>query len=111
MQRETLNVHNRAYKQFTETQALLGFENAGIEIDRALTTAIIKRRPVYISLPLDVAHSMIDARVNVEFNCSNTDHNKRVAQRLVDELKKAKRPVILAGNEIMTFRAKTELKS
>ena len=96
----------RAYKQFTETQALLGFENAGAEIDRALTTAIIKRRPVYISLPLDVAHSMIDApsapRAPLNLTVQNTDHNKRVAQRLVDELKKAKRPVILAGNEIMT---------
>lgn len=56
-----------AYKQFTETQALLGFENAGAEIDRALTTVIIKRRPVYISLPLDVAHSMISER---GINCS-----------------------------------------
>ena len=101
----------RAYKQFTETQALLGFENAGIEIDRALTTAIIKRRPVYISLPLDVAHSMIDAPSEpLNLTVQNTDHNKRVAQRLVDELKKAKRPVILAGNEIMTFRAKTEFE-
>lgn len=40
----------------------------------------------------------------------NTDHNKQVAQRLVDELKKAKRPVILAGN-VITFRAKAEFES
>ena len=80
-----------------------------------MTTAIIKRRPVYISLPLDVAHSMIDApsapRAPLNLTVQNTDHNKRVAQRLVDELKKAKRPVILAGNEIMTFRAKTEFEN
>lgn len=101
----------RAFKQFTEAQALLGFENAGVEIDRVLTTAIIKRRPVYISLPLDVAHSMIAApSAPLKLTVQNTDHTKRVAKRLVDELKKAKRPVILAGNEIMTFRAKAEFE-
>lgn len=97
----------RAYKQFTEAQALLGFENAGREIDRVLTTAIIKSRPVYISLPLDVAHSKIDAPAEpLNLTVENTDHTERVAQRLADELKKAKKPVILAGNEIMTFRAR-----
>lgn len=97
----------QAYKQFTEAQALLGFENAGAEIDRVLTIAMIKRRPVYILLPLDVAHSKIKApSAPLNLTVQNTDHTKRVAQRLVDELRKAKRPVILAGNEIMTFRAK-----
>lgn len=96
----------RAYKQFTEAQALLGFENAGREIDRVLTTAIIKCRPVYISLPLDVAHSKINAPAQpLDLTVQNTEHNQRVAQRLMDKIKEAKRPVILAGNEIKTFGA------
>src|SRR5699024_12148377 len=70
----------RAYKQFTETQALLGFENAGAEIDRALTTAIIKRRPVYISLPLDVAHSMIDAP-SAPLNLRSEEHTSELQSR------------------------------
>lgn len=101
----------RAYKQFTETQALLGFENASREIDRVITTAVIKRRPVYISLPLDVAHSLIDEpREPLNLQVENTGHNQRVAKRLNDLFKKAKNPVILAGNEISTFQVKDKFE-
>lgn len=101
-----------AYKEFTVAQASLGFENAGREIDRVISTAIIKRRPGYISLPLDVAHSMIEApKDKLVVTVENTERTHRVADRLHDSLKKAKRPVILAGNEITTFRAKASFEN
>lgn len=100
-----------AYKEFTETQVVLGFENAGFEIDRAIRTAIIKRRPVYISLPLDVAHSLINEPTEpLNLTVENTGHNQRVAKRLSDLLKKAKNPVILAGNEITMFRVQDKFE-
>ncbi|WP_428943674.1 alpha-keto acid decarboxylase family protein [Pantoea sp. FN060301] len=51
----------RMYREVTVAQATLTAENAAREIDRLLETALRLRRPVYLSLPSDVAEAMIPA--------------------------------------------------
>ncbi|MCO7641082.1 thiamine pyrophosphate-binding protein [Pseudomonas sp. S 311-6] len=48
-------------QQFTVAQARLTPENAVIEIDRVLTACLMEKKPVYLQLPSDVSHVVIDA--------------------------------------------------
>jgi indolepyruvate decarboxylase len=47
-------------QQFSVAQARLTPQNAAAEIDRCLRTCILRKRPVYLQLPSDVAYITID---------------------------------------------------
>lgn len=48
-------------RQFTVAQTRLTQENAATEIDRVIAACLYHRKPVYIQLPSDVSHIVIDA--------------------------------------------------
>lgn len=51
----------RMYEKVTEAQAYLTPENARAEIDRVLGVCLLKKLPVYITLPVDVATAEVAA--------------------------------------------------
>jgi len=64
------DAYEKAAEQFTISQAyLIRPENADIEIDRVLTKCITSERPVYITLPTDVAYELVStARLSTPLN-------------------------------------------
>lgn len=101
----------KMHDSITETRASLTKENAINEIDRVLKAAVLKKRSVYLKLPIDVA----------EFSAEPPKHplltekqplSKRendLLQELERALIKSENPVVLAGNEIVSFHIENDL--
>jgi pyruvate decarboxylase len=88
------------YKAVTVAQAdLLDPVTAPNEIDRVLQTCCIKSRPVYIQIPTDMVHKMVDSTALKEpINLSpllDKDVEADVVSRILAELYASKRPCIL----------------
>lgn len=80
---------------------------AGYEIDKAITSLLYYKRPIYLELPRDVAKMPISYDVYNQGtpNVPKTDVenlNEAVGE-VVDWVSKAKRPVILAGVELARY--------
>lgn len=88
------------YKAVTVAQAdLLDPVAAPREIDRVLRTCWIKSRPVYIQVPTDMVHKMVDGtalkeRINLSAPLDK-DVEANVVSRILAELYVSKRPFIL----------------
>ncbi|GAA3385244.1 alpha-keto acid decarboxylase family protein [Cryptosporangium minutisporangium] len=52
----------RAYREVTAATEVLTHENAASQIDDVLATALATSRPVYLSIPVDVADALVDAQ-------------------------------------------------
>lgn len=52
----------RAYREVTAATEVLSHASAATQIDHAIATALATSRPVYLSIPVDVASAKVDAR-------------------------------------------------
>jgi indolepyruvate decarboxylase len=96
----------RIFKQVTAASAALEDpETAPEEIDAVLSTCIRKKRPVYLELPRDMVHAPCDAPAKFENKRKMSDPNvlAEALEETVSLVRKAKRPVILAGVEVHRF--------
>ena len=89
----------RMYEKVTAAQAYLTVENATAEIDRVLGVGLLKKLPVYISIPMDVASTEVAAPSD-SFMPPVFQSDKATLAEAVDAsvsmLDKAEKPVILA---------------
>lgn len=91
-------VFSDMYKSVTIAQTLLTEANATREIDRVIRECWIKKRPVYIALPSDIAFIKVNApqkKLDLRFPKSNQDAIREICARLLNMLEKAKSPVVL----------------
>ena len=65
-------VFGRMFKEITVAQAFLTTDNAEHEINRVLRECLLKKRPVYIAIPSDIANKEID----VKWEALNTEPEK-----------------------------------
>lgn len=89
----------RMFEKVTVAQAYLTPENATAEIDRVLAACLLKKQPVYISLPMDVATTEVAAPEG-EFIPPVEESDRATLDEAVDVsvtmLEKAEKPVIIA---------------
>lgn len=101
------------YEKVTVTQAYLTPENATAEIDRVLSECLLRKLPVYISIPMDVAKQEVaapsDSLVPPVFQ-SEPATLAEVVDACVAMLEKAQKPVILADFEVQRYGLQTELR-
>lgn len=88
------------YKAITVAQAdLVDPFTAPGEIDRVLRTCWIQSRPVYIQIPTDMVHKVVDGSSLAEplelSSLRNQEIEHRVVGRILAELYASKRPCIL----------------
>jgi pyruvate decarboxylase len=78
----------KAAEQFTFSQATLTQKNnADIEIDRVLTDCIISGRPVYLTLPTDVAYERISAsRLSTPLNREPPENDPDTEAAVVESI-------------------------
>ncbi|GAA6619989.1 alpha-keto acid decarboxylase family protein [Scytonema sp. NUACC26] len=104
----------RMYEKVTAAQAYLTVENATAEIDRVLGVCLLKKLPVYISLPMDVASTEVTAQPE-PFIPPVFESDKATLAEAVDAsvslLEKASKPVILADVGVDRYRQHEELRS
>lgn len=104
----------RMYEKVTEAQAYLTQENATAEIDRVLGVCLLKKLPVYITLPMDVASHEVaapsDSFIAPVFK-SDTATLAEAVDASVAMLEKALKPVILADVGVDRLRLHEELRS
>ena len=100
------------YEKVTERAfALEDAQDAPGQIDEAITSCLRTKRPVYLEIPRDMVHTPCDAPGPLKTDPPATD--RAVLREAIAEatamLRKAKRPVILAGVEIHRFDLQASL--
>lgn len=102
--------YETAFKSVTETTAFLTKENAKMEIDRILKVFVKEKRPVYISIPMDIASFEISER-NVDYSWeSDRAVLQEVIEKAANKINNSIKPVILGDVLIKRFDAKNEFK-
>jgi pyruvate decarboxylase/indolepyruvate decarboxylase len=101
------------YKKVTVAQAYLTTENATAEIDRVLSECLLRKLPVYISIPMDVAKHEVaapsDSLIPPVLQ-SEPATLAEVVDACVAMLEKAQKPVILADFGVDRYRLHQELR-
>ncbi|MUG97793.1 alpha-keto acid decarboxylase family protein [Scytonema sp. UIC 10036] len=108
------SVFARMYEKVTAAQAYLTVENATSEIDRVLGVCLVKKLPVYISLPMDVASTEVTAQSD-PFIPPVFESDRATLAEVVDAsvslLEKVSKPVILADIGVDRYRLHEDLRS
>jgi pyruvate decarboxylase/indolepyruvate decarboxylase len=101
------------YEKVTAAQAYLTPENATAEIDRVLGICLLKKLPVYISLPMDVATIEVAPPLDL-FESPVLQSDRATLASAVDAsvtmLDKAEKPVILADVGVDRYRLHQQLR-
>ncbi|MGA7933267.1 MAG: alpha-keto acid decarboxylase family protein [Kovacikia sp.] len=101
------------YEKVTAAQAYLTPENAPVEIDRVLSICLLKKRPVYLSLPADVTLKEVAAPSEDLISPVPTSDPAALAE-VVDAiatlLNQAAKPVILADVGVDRYHLQAELR-
>ena len=103
----------RAYAQVTAAQARLTPQDAVAEIDRLITTAWLRKLPVYLELPSDIAYLEIEVPAeSLTFTepASDPERLQSCAAAIAQRLTSAKSPAILIDLDADRFGAVDEIK-
>lgn len=103
---KTFDTQRRVYEEVTvATTVLLDENKAAEEISRCVEAALRHKRPVYIEVPHDMVDRMIPTVPLPEstLQLSDPETLKAALDETLELLKRAKKPVILAGVELHRF--------
>lgn len=107
------NVFQQIFEKVTVAQTCLNENNAGEEIDRVLREAWIKRRPVYIGIPFNVASKQIAAstqKLNLNSPNSNPTALKKAVEQAVKMITAAQSPIVLIDAKVARFSMKNVIE-
>lgn len=110
---KTFDTQYNVFREVTESQTLL--ENQTIaqdEIDRVIETTKTSSRPGYIEIPRDMVNQEIP--ISDDKKPARDEHApalNEVIKEVIERLKSAKRPVVLAGVEVRRFGLKDKIIS
>ena len=103
-------IYVETFKNVVATTAFLNRDNAKMEIDRVLKVFVKERKPVYIAIPIDIAKMEIQDK-EIDYNwSSDTETLNKVANLIVDKVRRSKKPVILGDTLIKRFDCREEYK-
>ncbi|MUV38847.1 Indolepyruvate decarboxylase [Lentibacillus sp. JNUCC-1] len=103
---------SRMFQEVTVAQTLLTQENAAQEIDRVLLACMTEKRPVHITLPIDVYNKPAnkpESPLHEEVATSNHEALNQMLAELTPMINNANQPVILAGYEVNRYDNRKEL--
>ena len=102
----------KVFQEFTVDAAVLGDPATAFqEIDRVLAAVQRYRRPVYLELPRDMVHArgQADTAPAAPAPRSDPDVLREALDQMVDRLRQARQPVVLAGVELHRFGLQDKL--
>ncbi|SCU79093.1 LAFA_0B00672g1_1 [Lachancea sp. 'fantastica'] len=109
-------VFHRMSANISETTAMItDVATAPAEIDRCIRTTYIRQRPVYLGLPANVVDQMIPAKlldtpIDLALKPNDPNAEEEVVATLLEMIKDAKNPVILADACASRHDVKAETK-
>lgn len=110
---KTFDTQYNVFKEVTESQALLtNAGNAADEIDRVIDTTLKQSRPGYIEIARDLVNAEVASNPRPRAQEATEGEHKAVAEaaaEIVERLKAAQRPVVLAGVEVRRFGLKDKV--
>ncbi|MFD2616769.1 alpha-keto acid decarboxylase family protein [Terrilactibacillus laevilacticus] len=105
---------SRMFSEVSVAQTTLNEQNATDEIDRVLRLCVLKKKPVHITLPVDI-HSKPATMPKTALleNLPQTDTNtlNKLIRHLLPVIEKATSPVILADYQVYRYDAYSTLKT
>ncbi|MEH2067715.1 MAG: alpha-keto acid decarboxylase family protein [Nostoc sp.] len=107
------SIFARMYEQVTVAQAYLTNENATKEIDRVLSICLLKKLPVYISIPMDVAKHEVAAPSDSLTPPVFESDGATLAEAVdvcISMLEKASQPVIIADIGVARYHLHEQLR-
>ncbi|SCU97573.1 LANO_0E16358g1_1 [Lachancea nothofagi CBS 11611] len=109
-------VFHRMSANISETTAMItDMATAPAEIDRCIRTTYIRQRPVYLGLPANVVDQMVPAKlldtpIDLALKPNDPQAEEEVVSTLLELIKDAKNPVILADACASRHDVKAETK-
>ncbi|SCU82411.1 LAME_0C00980g1_1 [Lachancea meyersii CBS 8951] len=109
-------VFHRMSANISETTAMItDVATAPAEIDRCIRTTYIRQRPVYLGLPANVVDQMVPAKlletpIDLALKPNDPNAEEEVVATLLEMIKDAKNPVILADACASRHDVKAETK-
>lgn len=108
---KTFDTQYNVFREVTESQTLLSNPTiAQDEIDRVIDTTLAQSRPGYIEIPRDMVNQ--DIPIEHREKAPQPDPApglSEVISEVIERLKSAKRPVVLAGVEVRRFGLKDKI--
>lgn len=98
----------RAFSTVTEATAFLDENNAKAEIDRILSVFVNEKKPVYVTIPVDVCKVEIENEPEITISKSNQQNLNDAVEHALSLINKAKFPVILGDVLVKRYQAKAE---
>ncbi|SCW00930.1 LAFE_0D01288g1_1 [Lachancea fermentati] len=97
------------------TTVITDTESCAMEVDRCLTLAYTRQRPVYLGIPVNLVDTLVDSSLlNIPLNLSLEVNNKEIEHEIVEsilqELYKSKNPVIVVDACVTRHNVKEEVK-
>ncbi len=109
------DTQKKIFDQITVASTILSDpQTAAFEIDRLLSAALRFKRPIYIELPRDVVSTSIMGHYRHPLDIRESEHSdpdalKEATVEATDMINAAKRPVIIAGEEVHRFELQDKL--
>ncbi len=102
------------FSEVTAAQAVLKNPvTASAEIDRVLETTIQQSRPTYLEVPRDMVNMEIEiTKCDAKYEDASAEKREALEEAMaevIERLKSAERPVVLAGVEVRRFGLKDKL--
>lgn len=98
----------RAFSNVVATTAFLDENNAKEEIDRILSVFVKEKRPVYVTIPIDVCKVKIDNNPKIVVPKSDSKVLEKAVSHALRLIENSKKPVILGDVLVKRFRARSE---
>lgn len=98
----------KAYENFTEASAFLTETNAKEEIDRVISVMLKTRKPVYISIPVDITELEIENASNIVMPVSDEKNLNGAVDHALKLIEKSVSPVIIGDFLIERFVCQNE---
>ncbi|KAJ3055552.1 Pyruvate decarboxylase 1 [Rhizophlyctis rosea] len=105
-------VFGRMFKEITVAQAFLTPDNAEHEINRVLRECLLKKRPVYIAIPSDIAYKQINVKweaLITEPENNPKDVEEDAVGHITTTVNAAKRPAIILDACAHRFHVEKEV--
>ncbi len=96
----------RAYSNVVETTAFLDKENAKREVDRIIDVMVKTRKPVYVSIPMDVCYLEVEDDIKDYTFTSDTEILDKAVEHIVNVVNSSQKPVIIADFPVKRYNLK-----
>ncbi|CCH60785.1 hypothetical protein TBLA_0D02840 [Henningerozyma blattae CBS 6284] len=96
------NAFYRMSSEISETAVMIkDVTTAPAEIDRCIKTAYVMQRPVYLGLPVNLVNAMVPVSllqtpIDLSLRPNDADSESEVIQTILEMVKQAKNPIIIA---------------